>query len=143
MRWTQAAQLTSAQACGRRSRVVLALSNENNAIRWLTPIIRSLTHLGFFAGLSNPFEGESTVTSGANASLNIAGFRRGVSHFFRPPRQSHDVPLYCRDHRCRPSCFQWAKTTSARTSRPSTILRCHSSARSKVSNPSDGCRPIR
>jgi hypothetical protein len=32
---------------GRRSRVVLALSNENNAIRCLTGILRSLTHLGF------------------------------------------------------------------------------------------------
>lgn len=38
---------TTDRDSGRRSRVVVALSNENKAIRCLTGILRSLTHLGF------------------------------------------------------------------------------------------------
>ena len=33
--------------CVRRSRVVLPLPNKFNAMRWLTGILQSLTHLGF------------------------------------------------------------------------------------------------
>jgi hypothetical protein len=48
MRWTQGALLTRALSCGRRSRVVVALPNENNAIGCLIGILGALIHLGFF-----------------------------------------------------------------------------------------------